>query len=90
MGGIGACPLVDGAGLIPLVGRSMSNGVFRGSCELRKTLGSQSSDGWDYVPTLFVVWTDMFQHWSLQAFDWGQVSVPKWQSSGELTSVNIP
>ena len=32
----------------------------------------------------------MFQHWSLQAFGWGQVLVPKWWPPGELTPMNIP
>ena len=65
-------------GLVPLVGRAMSKGVFRGGCEIRMTLGSLSADGWCWVSTLLVVWPEVSQHWSLQAVGWGQVSVPKW------------
>ena len=42
------------------------------------------------LPALLVVWPEMFQHWSLQAFGWGQVLVPKWWPPGELTPMNIP
>ena len=89
MGGTGTCPLVDGAGSLPLMARAMSRGVFRGSCGLRMTLGTLSADGWGCVPTLLVVWPEASQHWSLQAVGWGQVSVPKWQCPGVLT-LNIP
>ena len=43
-------------GLGPLVGKAMSRGMSRGSCGLRKSLGSLSTDGWGCVPTQFVVW----------------------------------
>ena len=33
-------------GLVPVVGRAMSSGVFRGGCELCTALGSLSADGW--------------------------------------------
>ena len=59
-------------GLGPLVGKAMSRGMSRGSCGLRKSLGSLSTDGWGCVPTQFVVWPEAFQHWSLQAVGWGQ------------------
>ena len=62
-------------GLVPLVGRAMSRGMFRGSLELRKTLGSLSADGWGCVHLLLVVWPEASQHWSLQAVGWGQVLV---------------
>ena len=52
-----------------LVGRAV------GGCGLRKTLGSLSVDKWSYSPTLFVVWPEASQHWSLQAVGWGQVLV---------------
>ena len=58
-------------GLGPLVGRAMS----RGGCELRKSLGSLSADGWGCVPTQLVVWLELSQHWYLQAVGWGQVLV---------------
>ena len=35
-------------GLVPLVSRAMSRGMFRGGCELRTTLGSLSADGWGF------------------------------------------
>ena len=38
VGGAGACPLVGVVG--PLVGRAVSKVVSRGSCGLRKSLGS--------------------------------------------------
>ena len=45
---VGACPLVSGAESWV----SMSRGMSRGDCMLRKSLGSLSADGWGYVPTL--------------------------------------
>ena len=44
--------------------------VSRGSCGLRKTLGSLFVDRWNCVPNLLVVWPETFQHWSLQAIGW--------------------
>ena len=90
VGGTGACPLVVDLGLVSLVGRAMSMGVFRGVCELSITLGSLSPDGWGCVPTLLVVWPKTSQHWSLKAVVWGQVSVPKWWPPGDITPINIP
>ena len=37
-------------GLVPLMGRAMSRGVFSGDCELSATLGSLTADGWGCVP----------------------------------------
>ena len=54
------CALVGELGLIPLVFRNMSQGVFRGSCGLRKTLGNLSPDRWSCVPALLVVWPEVF------------------------------
>ena len=65
-------------GLLPLVGRAISRGVFRGGYGLRKALSSLSADGWGYVPALLVVWPEASQHWSQRADGWGQASVPKW------------
>ena len=45
-------------GLVPLMGRAMSRGVFRVGCGLRGTLGSLSADGWGCVPTLLFVWPE--------------------------------
>ena len=67
-----------GLGLVPLVGRAMLRGVFRGSYALRMTLGSLSADEWGCVLTLFVVWAEASQHWRLQGAGWGQVLMPKW------------
>ena len=77
-------------GLIPLVVRVMSSGVFRGGGTLRMTLSSLSDDGWGCALTLLVVWPEVSQHWRLQAVGWGQVLVPKWQTPAELTLMNIP
>lgn len=54
--------------------------IFRCGCGLWKALGSPSVDGWGCDPTLLVVWSEVFQHWSLQAVGWDQVSMQKWQS----------
>ena len=51
VGETGACPLVGGAGPVPLVGR----GMCRGGCELSILLGSLSAHGWGCFPTLSVV-----------------------------------
>ena len=77
-------------GLVPLVGRDVLRGVFWGVCEVSRTLGRLSADGWGCVPVLLVVWPEASQHWSLQAVEWGWVLVPKCQPSGELTPSNIP
>ena len=76
--------------LVSLVGRTVSSGMFRGGWGLRKTLGSLSDDGWGCVLTLFVVWPETYQHWSLQAVGWGQVLVSQWQLLGELTPMSTP
>ena len=75
-------------GLGPLLGRAMLRGMSGGGYGLRKSLGSLSADGWGCVPTLFVVWPEVSQHWSLQAVGWGQVLVAK--PPGELISMNTP
>ena len=49
-------------GLVPLVGKAVSRGMFRGVCELGATLSSLSVDGWGCVPTLLVVWPEVSQH----------------------------
>ena len=66
------------------------SGVFRGSCGLKKTLGSLFADGCGCIPTFLAVWPDVSQHWSLQAVGWGKVSVPKCWPSGELMLMYIP
>ena len=43
-----------GLGIVPLVGRAMSSGVFWGVCEFSMTLGSLSASGWVCVPVLLV------------------------------------
>ena len=52
--------------LVPQVGRAVANGVFRGGCGLRKTLGGLSADGWSCVTALLVVWPEASQLCSLQ------------------------
>ena len=42
-------------GLVPLVGKAMSGGLFWCGCDLSMTLGSLSADGSGYVPVLLVV-----------------------------------
>ena len=64
-------------GLGSLVSRAMSRGMSRGSCGLRKSLGSLSVDAWSCVLALLVGWPEVSQHWSLQAVRWGLVLVPK-------------
>ena len=54
--GTGACVLVDEAGLVFLVGRTASGGVFWGVCDLIMILGSLSVHGWGCVSVLLVVW----------------------------------
>ena len=58
--------LVD-LGLGPLVGRAMSRDVSIRGYGLRKSLDSMFADGCGCIPTLFVVWPEESQHWSLQA-----------------------
>ena len=43
-------------GLVFLVGRTASGGVFWGVCDLTMLLGSLSANGWGCVPVLLVVW----------------------------------
>ena len=45
--------------------RAISGGVFRGSCGLRKSLGSLSGDEWARVPTVLLVWAATSKHWVL-------------------------
>ena len=52
-------------GLVPLVGRAVSRGVFIGGCELSMALGTLSADGWVCVSILLVVWPEALQRWSL-------------------------
>lgn len=86
-------------GLVPLVDRSVSVDIFRGSYGLRMTLSSLSIEGWGWVLTLLVVWAETSQHWRLQAVTWGQVSLLNddlWESSchvrapGAFLSVTLP
>ena len=42
--------------LVFLVGRTVSDGVFWGVCELTMILDSLSANGWGCVPVLLVVW----------------------------------
>jgi len=76
-------------GLVPLVGRAISEGVFiSGSCLFRTTLSRLSADGWGCVPTLLVVWPEKSQHWSLQVVGWGRVLVRKWQPPRGLMPIS--
>ena len=52
---------------MPLVGKAVSSSVFRGGCGLKMTLGNLFANGYDCVTTLFIVWSEASQHWSLQA-----------------------
>ena len=54
--GTGACVLVDEAGLVFVVGRTVSGGVFWGAYDLIMILGSLSPDGWCCVPVFLFVW----------------------------------
>ena len=42
--------------LIFQVGRTVSDGVFWGVCELIMISGSLSANGWGCIPVLLVVW----------------------------------
>lgn len=42
------------------------------------------------IPHLLIVCTEASQHCSLQAVEWGLVSVRKWQPLGELMPISIP
>lgn len=53
-----------------------------------EALGSPSVDGWGCDPPCWLFWSEVFQHWSLQAVGWDQVSMQKWQSL-EHTPRNI-
>ena len=77
---LGFVPLVDGATLM---------GVFRGSYVPRTTLGCLSADRWGSVSTLLIVWPEAFQHWSLKAVGWGQISFLIWWPPGKLTTMTI-
>ena len=85
MGGTGAAHWWVELGLVSLVDRAVSRGVFRGGYGLRKTLSSLSADGSGCVPALWVVWPEASHHWSLQAVGWAQVLASKWQPPGQLT-----
>lgn len=41
-------------GLVPLVGRAMTRGVFIGDCKLSVALGTVSDDGWGCASVLMV------------------------------------
>ena len=45
-----------GLGLVFLVGRAASSGVFCGVCELSMILVNLSANGWGCVPVLLIVW----------------------------------
>ena len=54
--------------LIFQVGRTVSDGVFWGVCELIMISGSLSANGWGCVPVLLVVWHGVYSTgacWSL-------------------------
>ena len=53
--GTGTCLLEDGAGSYPSGMQGHVSGVFRGSCGLKKTLGSLFADGCGCVPTFLAV-----------------------------------
>jgi len=52
-------------GLILLVSRGVSRGVFIDGCELSMALGTLSANEWVCVLTLLIVWSEAFQHWIL-------------------------
>ena len=47
-------------GLVFLVGRALSRGIFWGGSEPSTTFGSLSVDGWSCVPVLLAVWPKEF------------------------------
>lgn len=74
-------------GLVPLVDRVMSKGVFRGAVASGK-LGSLPAGWWGCVAALLVGCPKASWHWSLQTVVWGQVLVPKWQPPREFMPVS--
>ena len=42
--------------LVFLVGRTTSDSLFWGVCDLIMILGSLSANGWGFVPVLLVLW----------------------------------
>ena len=55
-------------GLVFLVGRIVSGGVFWSVCKLIMIFGSLSANGWGCVPVLLVVWhtvSSSVASWSL-------------------------
>lgn len=75
--------------LIRLVGRTVLRGLFKGGCVLRMSVGRPTADDWVYLPTLFVVWPEVLQHWSLQAVGLGQILLRKyWPPGGFMPTGN--
>ena len=81
----GSCPLVGGS-----VSFSFRQGHV-GAC-IYQAAGFQE----DFkkpaccVPSLFIVWPEASQHWSLQAVGWDQVLVRKWQPPRGLKTMSTP
>lgn len=67
----------------------MSQCVYRSSCVPRMTFSSLSADWWGCVPTMKVVWPDVYQKRILQAIGWSQVLGAKWYHPGKLMPMNI-
>ena len=89
MGGTGSWLLVMTLDLIPLVGRTVLRGLFKGGCVLRMSVGRPTADDWVCLSTLFVVWPEVFQHWSLQAVGLGHILLRKyWPPGGFMPTGN--
>ena len=51
-------------GLVPLVGWTMSGGVFISYLFIQEDFKRLSADVWVCFPTLLVVWPEISQHWN--------------------------
>lgn len=80
-GGRAWCLPVDEVGFDPPMGRAM----LRCGFGLRRSLRSLYADGWDFVPSLLVVWCEASQHQSPQAVGQGQILVVTSQASCQLS-----
>lgn len=70
----------------PLVSYAMSRAMSRGSCGLRKSLGSLSALGWDYIPTQLAVWPEVSQLCCCWVGPGLGSNLPRWQLPAALFS----
>ena len=71
-------------GLVSLVGKAISGGVFSGQLYAQEDLCNLYVDRCSCIPVLLVGWPEASQHWSLQAVGEGSVLVREWWTPGGL------